>query len=243
MFLIFREIHQSFPESIPLTPEEFRHARARRLRPGDSVFVGDGRGRRLEYTLGATGDQLTAQSAGANAPVIFGSEPRVELWTAVPEGKRWDWLLQKATELGATVIQPIVTQHSEARKIKRDREEKIILEAAVQSRRFFLPELREPVALAKAFDERNQAAPSRAATLDPRGDGTLFDFFRTDDVAIAEGPVQIFVGPEGGFSEAELRELTAAGIELATLGTPSLRVETAAVAALAIFTAWSAGQR
>ncbi len=236
MFLIFREIPAAFPESFSLSADEYRHLRARRIRPGAAVHVGDGRGRRLEYRLRDSGDDIV-QVAGA-APVE-GAEACVRLFTAVPDGRRWDWLLQKATELGATAIQPVRFEYSEARKLKREREERIILEAAVQSRRFVLPQLCDELSFSQALAFQNAAqiesesrtpAPLRLA-LDPRGDQNIADFFLWS--AASDGPVHIFVGPEGGFSEQELQEFARAGCAICRLGATILRVETAALAALA----------
>ncbi|MEQ9365084.1 MAG: RsmE family RNA methyltransferase [Leptospirales bacterium] len=250
MFLIFREVPGAFPESFELASDEYRHLRARRVRPGGAVHVGDGRGRRLAYRLADNGD-LVQRSASR---IEQGDEAPVELFTAVPEGRRWDWLLQKATELGATAIQPIQSEYSESRRLKREREERIIMEAAVQSRRFVLPELREALPLPEAL--RAKAAPGEtrdagiAATkaesparspmnsvpgrvvLDPRGDRSFADFLR----AASDAPtrlLQIFVGPEGGFSETELTEFAQAGAVVCRLGATILRVETAALAGLA----------
>lgn len=252
MFLIFREIPAAFPESFSLSADEYRHLRARRIRPGAAVHVGDGRGRRLEYRLRDSGDHIV-QVAGA-APVE-GAEACVRLFTAVPDGRRWDWLLQKATELGATAIQPVRFEYSEARKLKREREERIILEAAVQSRRFVLPQLCDELSFSQALafqnatqiesesrtpaprdralsqDARVSGPPPLRLALDPCGDQNIADFFLWSGAS--DGPVHIFVGPEGGFSEQELQEFARAGCAICRLGATILRVETAALAALA----------
>lgn len=247
MFLIFREIHGEYPGTFQFTPEEYRHVRARRLLPGAAVVVGDGRGRRQCYRLNDSGDAITCTAPESD--IIIGAEPAVELCTAIPEGRRLDWLLQKATELGATVIQPIVCAHSESRRLKRDREERIILEAAIQSRRFVLPVLGDSLSLSQALKGKNDApamsgvqpGSARAlekktplcAALDPRGDRSFANFLKQSEGF--PGALQFFVGPEGGFSEQELLDFAEAGVVVCRLGTTILRVETAALAALACF--------
>ncbi|MCR9143287.1 MAG: 16S rRNA (uracil(1498)-N(3))-methyltransferase [bacterium] len=256
MFLIFREAPAAFPESFELSAEEYRHLRARRLQSGATVQVGDGRGRRLAYRLAYEQGAGVARVQRGDGQIEHGNEAPIELFTAVPEGKRWDWLLQKATELGATAIHPIETAYSEARKLKREREERIILEAAVQSRRYILPALGDEVSLAldlqgaagRSDDSAGRGAQKFAApepirvALDPRGDRSFAQYLRAagagdPDAGFAGKPFAIFVGPEGGFSELELTRFAEAGTAVCRLGSTVLRVETAALAALACLNA------
>ncbi|MCE9599453.1 MAG: Maf-like protein [Spirochaetia bacterium] len=147
MFLIFRNQPQALLE---WTPEEKQHVRARRLRPGDPIFCGDGRSRRYPG--------IVSDTAGANAGAaidLLTFEERIEsrrvLLCAVPEGPRRDWLLQKSTELGLTDIVPVAFEHSERNDFGK-RADRIVTEAAAQSRRFTLPVIHPGVTLAKAIE-------------------------------------------------------------------------------------------
>lgn len=248
MFLIFRPELSGFPETLTLSRDEYRHVRARRLRAGGDVFVGDGRGQRQRYRLRETETDAPVELTITDEPPQNAGdrEPPVELLTAMPDGRRWDWLLQKATELGATRIQPLHCEHSEARRIKRERDERIIAEAAAQSRRFVLPALGEIAVLKELLANTSDAAGQlvvpdrseasevarhrRAIVLDPRGDRSLAR--PAPSVDSTNPQLQLVVGPEGGFSERELDEFRRIGCAICTLATPILRVETAALAAL-----------
>ncbi len=233
MFLIFRDIPDEFPPEFRLEPDEYRHARARRLQPGDVVFVGDGRRRRRRYVVADAPDAPavivgTPTSPGGDGAESVRDEPDIILYTAVPEGKRLDWLLQKTVEVGVSEIRPIVTEHSQKRGFARERAERIVYEAAVQSRRFRLPSVANVVPLTDAL----AGGPGDQAwfALDPRGERPLSEFLQK---SVADRPAAFFVGPEGGFSEDEVAALQHTGVDILTCGQTILRVETAAVVAVA----------
>ncbi len=134
-----------------------------------------------------------------------------------------EWMLEKATELGVNVLQPLVTEHGQTAHLpKPERLQKILLEACEQSERWFFPELRAPIALEAALktDDLILAGDARQ--------GQAFE-----PVAHAQN-VTILIGPEGGFSPHELEQIEAAGAHLLKLGENVLRVETAALAFLAL---------
>ncbi len=235
MFLLFRELSGT-PDRLALSPEETRHARARRLEDGASAAVGDGQGRRYAGRLAAG---LREWALNPDAPVESRQEARVHLCCAWPERNRADWLLQKATELGATTITPLRLARSTPQRAARERSERIILEAAAQSGRFFLPQLTDEAGLQDAIaDFFSPGAERRAALLlDPRAPANVRDVAQTVAAALfaPDGAVALFVGPEGGFTDAELEAASAAGVQAARLGEATLRVETAALAGLAWF--------
>jgi 16S rRNA (uracil1498-N3)-methyltransferase len=156
----------------------------------------------------------------------------VTLCAALLKGERFDWLLQKATELGVTAIQPIVTAHT-IRKIgpddghALDRWRRIVTEAAEQSGRGRVPIIHGPVPLGELLHV--VAAPLFVAheTVAAR---TLAEAVptRADAAAIA-------IGPEGGFSEGEVARLMAEmGAIPVSLGPRILRAETAAITAVTV---------
>ena len=164
------------------------------------------------------------------------SEPPTEvtLYQAVPKGRRWDWLLQKATELGVTRVVPLRTERSVVRGPGNlERWNSIVREAAEQSHRVRWPQVTAPVALDQALDafsERNQAL---IACLDPRAGllgCALCDLTR-------DAPIALFVGPEGGFSEVEIDAALAKGLIPVSLGPRVLRAETAPLALLSLIMA------
>ncbi|MBL8021124.1 MAG: 16S rRNA (uracil(1498)-N(3))-methyltransferase [Leptospirales bacterium] len=214
MFLIFRNQPQAFET---WTAEERQHVRARRLSAGQPIYCGDGKQRRYQGVVAENGAQIDLQSFEERI------ETRRVLLCAVPEGQRRDWLLQKCTELGLTDLVPIEFEHSERSDFGK-RADRIIQEAAAQSRRFALPIIHpaQRLDLAIAWAQQQGLAPlvldpGARESLKPDSDATSYCFV---------------VGPEGGISKAEIEMLR----DLPTyhLGQNILRIETAAIAALAV---------
>lgn len=236
MFLIYRK-GVSAENMIPLTTEESRHLRARRMRVGDSVYVGDGVDRRYS---GSLYDLRTVQLHTDQEVHIREEKPRI-LCTAIPDRNRWDWLLQKAAEAGVTLIQPVRFERSTPLSFSMERSLRILHEASAQSRRFFLPELKEPIDFKNIISEDS--------FLDEPGEGSFFSPSNTSsyicDASATESladlwrseqkpdRVALLVGPEGGISPAELEMARDRGWKGVTLGRTNLRVETAALVALA----------
>ena len=154
-----------------------------------------------------------------------------DVWLAFAPVKRTqtDWLVEKATELGAAKLLPVITQRTIAERVKLERLEGIAIEAAEQGGRTVLPELAEPVSLKQLLAGRD---PERRLYFADEGGG---DPLAT---AFAPGPALILTGPEGGFTDEERAAVRAAADSIAiSLGPRILRAETAALAALAAFMA------
>jgi 16S rRNA (uracil1498-N3)-methyltransferase len=163
----------------------------------------------------------------------------VILCAAIVKFDHFEWMIEKATELGAARIVPVVAARTEkgldrAAHKRLERWRRIGMEASQQSRRAHLPEVSEPVNLTEALAisathryalDENPAAPPLAAALPPRRNPG-------DSVAL-------LIGPEGGWTEEEREEFTSAGWRPVSLGPLILRAETAAIAALAVIhSAW-----
>ena len=147
---------------------------------------------------------------------------------------RADWLVEKATELGVAAITPVVTEHTAVRDVKRERWRKITIEAAEQCERLTLPTLVDPQPLGQCLEQWPVDQPLFVAT--ERLSAPLLTQAVTQTAAHA-----ILVGPEGGFSSAELDQFGKLPfVHMISLGPQVLRAETAALAALAILNA-SAG--
>jgi 16S rRNA (uracil1498-N3)-methyltransferase len=159
------------------------------------------------------------------------SAPKLILLAAIFKFDRFEWMIEKATELGASEIVPVESARSE-RGLERaahkrvERWRRIALEASQQSRRAFLPEVSEPIAFqaALAFQATHRFALDEDADA-PRLIAPAVNV--SDSIAL-------LIGPEGGWTEEERGEFVAAGWTRASLGPLILRAETAAIAALAI---------
>jgi 16S rRNA (uracil1498-N3)-methyltransferase len=154
-----------------------------------------------------------------------------DAWLAFAPVKRTetDWLVEKATELGAARLLPVITQRTIVDRVKLERLEAIAIEAAEQCGRTRLPEIAEPVKLDALLKSRDAARTLYFA--DENGGEAASTAFRP-------GPALLLTGPEGGFTDEERAAIRAASGSIAiSLGPRILRAETAALAALATYMA------
>ena len=161
--------------------------------------------------------------------------PEPDLWLlfAAIKRARLEWLVEKATELGASTLLPVWTVRTQAERLNLERLRAHAIEAAEQSERLSVPELRSPEALARVLaawpEGRRLIVCDESGAGEPIGEAA---------VRLAAGPTALLVGPEGGFDQTELDALSKLSfVSHIGLGPRVLRAETAAVAALAIFQA------
>lgn len=207
-----------------------------RLQPGDRIVVLDDTG--WEYTVvldtvgrhGASG-QVEERALSPGEPAL-----RLTLYVALLKADRFELVLQKGTELGVAEFVPLLTARSVADHAagisasKRERWERIIREAAEQSRRGRLPVLAAPRPFAQAC--REATTDARALLLWEGGDATSLTTALAPITSEAR-PCAIFSGPEGGWTEDEIATALEYNILLVTLGPRILRAETAPIAAAA----------
>ena len=154
-----------------------------------------------------------------------------DLWLAFAPIKRTqtDWLVEKATELGAARLVPVITNRTNAERVKLERLEAIAIEAAEQCGRTRLPDIDEPLRLKHLLEHRDASRTLYFA--DEAGGEWAPDAFTA-------GPCVILTGPEGGFTDEERAAIRAAPNSVpVSLGPRILRAETAALAALATYMA------
>jgi 16S rRNA (uracil1498-N3)-methyltransferase len=158
----------------------------------------------------------------------------VALLLSVFKFDRMEWAIEKAVELGCSRIVPIVAERTEkhlaqaaGKRVERWR--RIVVEAAKQSRRSDMPEIAEPAGLAGVLSATKPDA-LRILLSETEVDQPLLRILQT----IPAGGIELAIGPEGGWTAAELTLFDSAGWHSVSLGPRILRVETAAIAALAI---------
>jgi 16S rRNA (uracil1498-N3)-methyltransferase len=199
-----------------------------RLKEGAQLLVFDG----------SSGEWLARISEAGKKRMALAVERRTrepetvpDVWLAFAPVKRTqtDWLVEKATELGASRLVPVMTQRTVAERVKLERLEAITIEAAEQCGRTRLPGIAEPLPLKHLLEHRD---PSRTLYFaDENGGEWAPDAFTA-------GACMILTGPEGGFTDAERETIRAAPNSIAvSLGPRILRAETAALAALAAYMA------
>jgi 16S rRNA (uracil1498-N3)-methyltransferase len=200
-----------------------------RLSERDTILVfngGDGEWRAHLRKEGRRDSHLVAESRTRDQTPPSG----LEYIFAPLKQARLDYLVQKAVEMGAGRLRPVVTQHTQIRKINRERVRANAIEAAEQCGILSIPEIDDLVPLDRLVENWD---PSRHLIFCDEGEESA------DPVAVLAalkpGPLAVLVGPEGGFSEDERRLLR--GLPFVTalpLGPRILRADTAAVAALAL---------
>ena len=218
---------QTAGAELPLPQEAARHlVKALRLTPGDPLRVFSGAGG--EFAGELTGDpRHPGVRLGSFHAVERESPLATVLWAGLSKGEKFDWVVQKATELGVTEIRPVQTARSvrrlEGAKAEKNRErwQRIAASACEQCGRNRVPAVAAPERLETAL----ASGVTHGLVLDETGEPPA--------VPPSEGPLHLLAGPEGGFHEEELAAAARAGFAPAALGPRTLRTETAAVAALA----------
>lgn len=221
---------------VDLTPAGAYHvARVLRMRVGAPLVVFDGNGGEYRAEIvhisgGAVRVKLTQRTAGvAESPL------KITLVQGVSRGERMDWTLQKATELGASAIAPVLTARSVVRLDEKQAAKKqehwrgIVIAACEQCGRTRIPTVSTPTTL------KNYLAASRKEglrlALSPTAPASLAG------LASLPSKVELLIGPEGGLDDDELAAARAAGFTPVRLGPRVLRTETAAVVALSVLQA------
>jgi 16S rRNA (uracil1498-N3)-methyltransferase len=224
-----------------LSAREAHHAlHVLRLRAGDRVVVLDGAGHEFHCQL------IDSSRRGAALRVIEQRTPpaltcAITLLQAVPKAKAMDAIIQKATELGARRIVPLLTERCTVQLEARDATDKqfkwqqTAIEALKQSGASWLPRIDPPSALEQFLARGEQFDLALVGALRPGGGHPrrcFADF--TEKHQRAPESVAVWVGPEGDFTAAELDSIEAAGVQPVTLGPQVLRCDTAAAYLLAI---------
>jgi 16S rRNA (uracil1498-N3)-methyltransferase len=212
------------PGTITLMPDEARHVVSRRLRVGDALTVFDAKGRIASARVESLVRKAVQVEIGAIEQISPPSSG-FRLVTAIPKGERLSTMLQMWTQLGLEVWQPLICHDSAIRKldIESPRIRRILVEGCKVARRPWAMRVLSPLRLAEAIGSRDAEASLYYA--DRAGSRGVF----------GSADAWVFIGPEAGFSEAEFSLLEAARAKAISLGDYNLRIETAGVAAMAVF--------
>jgi len=196
-----------------------------RLKVGNEVILFDGFGMDHRCELASLDKKEAICLVRESIKNAVAPTQQFFLFASLIKKERFEWLLEKATELGVAQIRPIIADRSEVKAFNLKRAEDIVREAAEQSGRGSLPALYEPMELQNAFKEYYYFT---SIAFDPYGKP-----FRKKEWAEAQ-KVGAFIGPEGGWSARELELFRERKISVYSLGTSTLRAETAAVAVTAL---------
>ena len=215
-------------------PDAAHISRVLRMKSGDLAIVCDGRKTDCLCRI------ITADSSCVELEILDKRENEAEpsvylrLFQCLPKGDKLEFIVQKAVELGASEVIPVVSKRcvsrpdpkSAAKKLERYR--RIAEEAAKQCGRGILPKIGETISFGEAVKSVN-----------PKGLGLIFyecggESLTALTSGVNSGFIDVFIGSEGGFEEAEVELALKAGIHAATLGKRILRCETAPIAAISV---------
>jgi len=205
--------------------DESRHiVKVLRKKIGDQLHITNGKGWLFKAELTIADVKHCAVHIMSN---VFQQKRSYNLHLAVAPTKmndRYEWFLEKATEIGIETITPIICDHSERKVIKTERSEKIIQAAMKQSLQSYLPKLNAPIAF-KDFIVKNFSAHKFIAHCEETDKTSLKSQLKTDQDYL------ILIGPEGDFSVKEIEIALQRNYIPVTLGKTRLRTETAAIVA------------
>jgi 16S rRNA (uracil1498-N3)-methyltransferase len=203
-----------------------------RCRKGDPLIVKDNKGNAFAAKItGITGKEVTIEILDNRQELDTESPLGITLLQGILKGEKMDFVIQKATELGVKEILPVATERSQVRETRKlPRWRKIAEEASRQSGRDMIPLIHEPAEFSSLFDGTTPH-PGGGIVFWEQGGEDLRSILNTFRGA---HQISLFTGPEGGFSEGEIKGASAGGFVAATLGKRTLRAETAAVAAVSI---------
>ena len=206
-------------------------AKSLRMHPGETITLSDGEGIDYEAEIDSISGTDVSVKILSRSPNHTEPRCKLTLFMAMPKGDKMELIIQKATEIGVSVIQPVLTERcisrpdskSMAKKVVRY--QKIALEASQQSGRGKVPEVRDLIPLSEAVKH----LPQKSILFYEKGGERLQKLVSPEDTEIG-----IFVGSEGGFSEDEARFLNENGVLSATLGARILRCETAPLCGISV---------
>ncbi len=209
---------------IRLDEDESRHClKVLRLGRNDVIYITDGRGNLYEARI--TDTALQKVTALIVQTIVKPEEKGFGLHIAIAPTKnseRFEWFLEKSSEIGIDEITPVFCTHSERNSIKPERLHKIIVSAVKQSLRTRLPRLNEAVALTDFLNAPRPGMKFIASCLSGREPEIQHVYTKGHDATV-------LIGPEGDFSEAEIEAAANAGFIPVSLGPDRLRTETAGI--------------
>ena len=212
--------------SIQFDKEESRHmAKVLRVREGQEIHLTDGKGMMVQAQISRV-DPKHTEAVVVSKTMRPPLTPNLHIAIAPTKiNDRYEWFLEKATELGINRITPIICEHSERKVIKKERMQKILVSAMKQSLQAHLPQLDDAIKLTDFLKDLPEIQQRFVAHCNPGQKIPLNEAFQIGHSAL------ILIGPEGDFSVNETLICTDLGFKPLSLGNQRLRTETAGIAA------------
>ncbi len=208
-------------------------AQVLRMQVGEPLYLTDGAGNKVFGQLDVVAKRSCAIRVEERTFQAFNGR-NVHLGVApIKNNSRFEWLIEKATELGVRSIRPILTARTEKQRLRIDRLKQISIAAMLQSQQVWLPNLDEPISISDHLLEMKSAGHQRLIA-------HCVDAERTElSQLVLMDEVELMIGPEGDFTELEISQALEAGYSPVLLGATRLRTETAGV----VGSAWLRLQR
>ena len=237
-------------DALNLPPGTARHVQVLRLQPNDEITLFNGQGGEFQAVVTHMGRSDVSVRVGEQSHIERELNMGVHLWSGITANERMDWLLEKATELGATTLLPITAERS-VLKLKGERADKklahwqaIAVASSEQCGRNRVLQVGTPLNLSQAIAQLSGVPLQAARWVLSLASGTrsLQEMMQTlktsKDGEAKRGEIILLSGPEGGLSPSEEAQAIAAGFVPVSLGHRVLRAETAPVAVLSALSCW-----
>ena len=213
------------PSTFTLDADESRHClRVLRKKTGDHIDVVDGKGNLYHAEITGDKGKLCEMKTISVEKEYCKRHYKVSVGIALPKNnERFEWFLEKATEIGIDTIYTILTKRAEKKKVNLERCRKIIISAMKQSGKAYLPEIKEPTKLSDIISISEKQKFIAVCGME--------DIQHLKDAYQKGMNALVIIGPEGDFTEEEVDLSIANGFVPVSLGRSRLRVETAGVVA------------
>lgn len=218
---------ENINESTVIRGEDANHiGRVLRMEPGDTITLCDKEGTDYICEINKITKEEVLCSVKESMPCPSEPPCKITLYQCIPKSGKMDYIIQKATELGASEIVPVLSKRCVAKGEKPERWQRIAYEAAKQCQRGIIPKVRAALSFREAIEELSEKDLAFFPYEEAR-DGKLY-------YEKGAKTVGIMIGPEGGFDKSEAEEAKNLEIKICSLGRRILRTETAGSAAIAV---------
>lgn len=226
LFFLADDVHD---KQVILNEETSRHIiQVLRMQEGAHIQLTNGKGHLLEAEIAEANKKRTIVKIIKDQFIPDTNKRITMAISPIKNASRFEWFLEKATEIGVNGIIPLICQRTEKEKLRTSRLQQILVSAMLQSRQVWLPDLHEPTTFSqlmeKAVYEKNYIAHCEDALKSNLANESLSN----------SDSVLMLIGPEGDFTLAEIKQAIDKGFIPVTLGDNRLRTETAGVVAVTL---------
>lgn len=227
---IFYSPNALLNEYCELDEQESQHAvKVLRKKVGEELYVFDGKGNLFDARIESIGKKTVTLHVVRHMENKEADGPLLHLAVAPPKNlDRFEWLLEKVTEIGVSEITPILCKHSERKELRTDRLEKIMVSACKQSQHLIIPKLNHLMRFEEFMASVNSGVRKYIAYCHGKS-------IHIKDAYHGGFDAVVMIGPEGDFSKEEVLLAEKKDYEAVSLGKSRLRLETAAVYATTVF--------